>query len=222
MSSSTDPAERDRDTALAPARSEASPTLARHAERHGWQRLAFEIFLLVASAMLALAVNDWNNDRERSRLAHRVLLELQTEIAQNRQGIDSVLGYHEKMRESFRSSREALAKGEAWEYPAEFEGLNQILFQRAAYDSALLSQTLPHLEPATLSALSALYTQQEEYTQNLRLFAAATLQTDDKDSRRDLRLTENCFKQMASSERRLTGLLDKASSAIAAELKSGG
>ena len=108
--------------------------------------------------------------------------------------------------------------GEAWEYPAAFDGLNQILFQRAAYDAALLSQTLPHLESRTLSAISALYTQQEEYTQNLRMFAAATLQTDDKDSRRDLRLTENCFKQMAASERRLTTLLEKAKAAIGSEL----
>jgi|GEM_PF-3504472 len=218
MSSPTEPAERQLETSPR----QAGPLLSRHAERHGWQRLVFEIFLLVASAMLALAVNDWNNDRERDRLAHRVLIELKTEVEQNRSSIDSVLAYHEKMRESFHASREALAKGESWEYPADFEGLNQILFQRGAYDSALLSQTLPHLESATLSALSALYTQQDEYTQNLRLFAAATLQTDDKDSRRDLRLTENCFKQMASSEKRLITLLDKAKAAIAAELKGAG
>lgn len=217
MSSPADPAERSDEAA---ATRSGSALLQRHAERHGWQRLAFEVFLLVASAMLALGVNDWNNDRERARLAQRVLVELKSEIAQNREAIDGVLPYHETMRERFHASREALAKGEAWEYPAEFEGLNQILFQRTAYDAALQSQTLPHLESATLSALSALYTQQDEYTQNLRLYAAATLQTDDKDSRRDLRLTENCFKQMASSEKRLVTLLDKAAAAIALELKS--
>lgn len=187
-------------------------------ERHGWQRLVIEIVLLIASAMLALAVDDWNDDRARGRLAGRVLLELKVEVEQNRKAIDDVLGYHEQMRESFHKSREALAKGETWEYPAAFDGLNQILFQRAAYDAALLSQTLPHLDSRTLSALSVLYTQQEEYTQNLRMFAAATLQTDDKDSSRDLRLTENCFKQMAAAERRMIGLLDKAATAIAAEL----
>lgn len=220
MSTSSDPASSDDvpgTRAGATARA-FDPVLARHAERHGWQRLVFEVALLVASAMLALAVNDWNNERERQRLAHRVLVELQTEVAQNREAIDGVLGYHEKMRERFHDSRQALARGEAWEYPAEFEGLNQILFQRAAYDSALLSQTLPHLDSGTLSALSALYTQQEEYTQNLRLYAAATLQTDDKDSRRDLRLTENCFRSMASGEKRLALLLDKAAHAIADEL----
>lgn len=217
MSASTDPTEPNREAGLARA---PDPIHARHAERHGWQRLVFEVALLVASAMLALAVNDWNNDRERARLAHRVLLELKSEIEQNRQAVDGVLGYHEKMRENFRASREALAKGEAWEYPAEFEGLNQILFQRTAYDAALQSQTLPHLESPTLSALSALYTQQDEYTQNLRLYAAATLQTDDKDSRRDLRLTEYCFRQMASSERKLAGLLEKAAAAVATELNA--
>lgn len=198
------------------------PTLARHIERHGWKRLVFEVFLLVASAMLALAVNDWNNDRERDKLAHRVLEELKLEVAQNRESIDSTLDYHEKMTAGFHASLDALAKGETWNYPDTFEGLRQILFQRTAYDSALLSQTLPHLRPGTLSALSALYTQQEEYTQNLRLYAAATLQSDNKDSRRDLRLTEHCFKQMAASERRLVSLMDRAAGAIDAELKADG
>ncbi len=198
------------------------PTLVRHLERHGWKRLAFEVFLLVASAMLALAVNDWNNDRERARLAHRVLEELRVEIDQNHESINGSLAYHEQMSGGFHATLDALNKGEPWEYPQGFEGLRQNLFQRAAYDSALLSQTLPHLAPGTLSALSRLYTQQEEYTQNLRLYAAATIQSDDKDSRRDLRLTENCFKQMASAEKRLAGLMDQASAAIDAELKGRG
>lgn len=216
MSAPTDP-----DVATpssAAPRAPDDPTLGRHLERHGWKRLLFEVFLLVASAMLALGVNDWNNDRERQKLAHRVLEELKLEVTQNREAIVSTLDYHEKMSKGFHATLEALAKGEPWEYPAEFEGLRQNLFQRAAYDSALLSQTLPHLKPGTLSALSALYTQQEEYTQNLRLYAAATLQSDDKDSRRDLRLTENCFKQMAASERRIVTLMERAASAIDAEL----
>jgi hypothetical protein len=201
-----------------PAPASGDPTLSRHLERHGWKRLVFEMFLLVASAMLALGVNDWNNERDRRQLAHRVLEELKVEVAQNRESINANLDYHERMSNGFQATLDALAKGERWEYPAGFEGLNQNLFQRSAYDAALLSQTLPHLNPGTLSALSALYTQQEEYTQNLRLYAAATLQSDDKDSRRDLRLTENCFKQMAASERRLVLLMDRASTAISAEL----
>jgi hypothetical protein len=219
MSSPSDPT----DTAIPPAAAQVAsdPTLSRHLERHGWKRLVFEMFLLVASAMLALGVNDWNNERERKQLAHRVMEELKVEVAQNRQSIDATLSYHEAMSKGFQATLDAMAKGEPWEYPAGFEGLDQNLFQRAAYDSALLSQTLPHLRPVTLSALSALYTQQEEYTQNLRLYAAATLQSDEKDSRRDLRLTENCFKQMAASERRLVSLMDRAAAAIDAELADG-
>lgn len=216
MSTESDPAEAS--PAAVPASASVADARPRLIERHGWQRAVFEVALLIASAMIALAVNDWTEERERSRLAQRVLLELKLEIEQNQQAIVEALPYHEKMYDGFRASRQALNKGEPWEYPAAFDGLNQILFQRAAYDSALLSQTLPHLDSRTLSAISALYTQQEEYTQNLRMFAAATLQTDDKDSRRDLRLTENCFKQMASSERRLMVLLDKAKAAVSTEL----
>ena len=97
--------------------------------------------------MLALAVDDWNDDRARGRLAGRVLLELKVEVEQNRKAIDDVLGYHEQMRESFHKSRQALAKGETWEYPAAFDGLNQILFQRAAYDAALLSHASCSIPP---------------------------------------------------------------------------
>ena len=192
----------------------------RHEERQHWKRLVFEVLLLVASAALALMANDWNNQRERRQLAHRVLEELKLEVQQNRQEVDTELGYHEKMAQTFRASREALARGEQWQQPTDFDGLHQILFQRAAYESAMMSQTLPHLGAGTLSVLSALYTQQDEYTQNLRIFAAATLQSDDKDARRDLRLTENCLRQMAASERRLSGLMDKAKNAIETELKA--
>lgn len=90
MSTSTDPQDPERDAAQDAADAAAAPRRRvdalglRHAERHGWQRLVFEVGLLIASAMLALAVNDWNNERERVRLAQRVLVELQAEVGQNR------------------------------------------------------------------------------------------------------------------------------------------
>jgi len=196
------------------------PVLARHQERHGLSRLLFEMLLLVASVLLAFAVNDWSNARERQKLALRVLEDLQREISLNQHAISDALGYHEQMSKSLHAAREQLAAGGAWDYPPEFEGLHEILFQRAAFDSAMLSQTLPHLSVNTLAAVSALYTQQDQYTQNLHLYAAATLQSDNKDALRDLRLTENCLKQMARDERQLMPLMQTALSAVNAELQN--
>ena len=84
----------------------------------------------------------------------------------------------------------------------------------------MLSQTLPHLTVNTLAAVSALYTQQDQYTQNLHLYAAATLQSDNKDALRDLRLTENCLKQMARDERQLVPLMQAALTAVDSELQN--
>ncbi len=196
------------------------PVLERHRERHGLSRLLFEMVLLIASVLLAFAVNDWSNARERRQLAHRVLEDLQREIAFNQHAIGDSLSYHEQMSKSIRSAREQLAAGGAWDYPADFDGLREILFQRAAFDSAMLSQTLPHLTVNTLAAVSALYTQQDQYTQNLHLYAAATLQSDNKDALRDLRLTENCLKQMARDERQLVPLMQAALTAVDSELQN--
>ncbi|MDB5988511.1 MAG: hypothetical protein JWR16_3564 [Nevskia sp.] len=196
------------------------PTLARHQERHGLSRLLFEMLLLVASVLLAFAVNDWSNARERQKLALRVLEDLQREISLNQHAIGDALSYHEQTGKSLRAAREQIAAGGAWDYPPEFEGLREILFQRAAFDSAMLSQTLPHLSVNTLAAVAALYTQQDQYTQNLHLYAAATLQSDNKDALRDLRLTENCLKQMARDERQLLPLMQTALTAVTAELQN--
>src|SRR5579885_149463 len=87
--------------AAPPNASRAGAVQSRHDERQHWKRLLFEVVLLVASAALALVVNDWNNERERRQLAHRVLEELKLEVQQNRQEVDAELGYHEKMAQSF-------------------------------------------------------------------------------------------------------------------------
>lgn len=191
-------------------------------DRHsvGPGRIAFDMALVIVSVLLALALGNWREDREKAQLTRNVLAALAKEIDANRAAINAALDYQDRMTIAFRESNELFQKTREFRFPEEARGRQAaVRFSRAAYDSALVSQVLPRIGVDTVLTLSALYSEQDAYADQLRNYASATIQTDFSDGTRYLRLLSNEYAQLAETERRILPLLDTASAAVACEGK---
>jgi type II secretory pathway pseudopilin PulG len=189
-------------------------------DRHsiGFGRILFDMALVIVSVLLALALGNWREDREKATLTRNVLAVLAQEIATNRKAIDDMLDYQDRMTAAFRDANLQFQKTQEFRFPEEARGRSAaVRFSRAAYDSALTSQVLPRIGIDTVLKLSAVYAEQDAYADQLRTYANATIQTDFSDGSRYLRLLSNEYAQLAESERRLQPMLAAAAEAIASE-----
>ncbi len=187
--------------------------------RLGLGRVAFDMLMVIGSVLLALALDDWRDNREKRALTQNVLIALEQEIKANATAIDEALAYQDAMAIAFRESSQTFQKTGEFIFPdAARQRSAAVRFSRAAYDSALVSQVLPRLQVPTLLTLSALYDEQDNYADLLRTYAAATIQTSFNDGERYLRLRSNQYAELAEAERRLQPMLRAASEAVSAEV----
>lgn len=190
------------------------------ADRHsvGAGRIAFDMGLVVVSVLLALALGNWREDHEKRALTHKVLVALSEEIDANREAINKMLDYQDRMAAAFRESSLLYQKTGEFRFPEEAKARTAVIrFSRAAYDSALVTQVLTGVSVDTLLKLSALYGAQDAYYDLQRTYAGATVQTDFNDGARYLRLLSNEYVQLAESERRMLPALDAAASVVRRE-----
>lgn len=190
--------------------------------RGGYGRSLFEMALVIVSVLLALTVENWREDREKSALTQSVLSALAQELDANRAAIDEALPFQDRNALAFR---DALARYEAskeFVFPEEARSRSAVVrFSSAAYESAVIAQVLPRIKVDTLLMLSRVYAEQDAYADLIRGYANATLQVDFADGARYFRLLSNEYAQLAEAERRILPLLEAARTAVAAELGQG-
>ena len=130
--------------------------------RRSWiSRVLVESVLVVGSILLALALDEWNEDQDYLDLATLSLLNFEREIQQNRLRLEDVTPFHVGLRDVLANMD---AGGE--DVPATtirniLEGFQPALLVSTAWETAVATGALGYMDYDVVSGLSLTYNLQE-------------------------------------------------------------
>lgn len=131
----------------------------------GWRswisRVLVESVLVVGSILLALALDEWNEDLEFQDLADRSLVNFEREIRQNRLRLEDVTLFHIGLRDVLANMD---ASGEA--VPATtirniMEGFQPAILVSTAWETAVATGALGYMDYDVVAGLSLTYNLQD-------------------------------------------------------------
>lgn len=126
-----------------------------------------ESVLLIGSILLALAVDEWAEDRDYAELANQSLAIFQREILQNRARLEDSRPYHGGIRDLLAQMR--VTPGVSADARRVMEGLEPPVLLNTAWETALATGALTHMDFEIVSALSLTYSIQETFEDRNRL-----------------------------------------------------
>lgn len=126
------------------------------AKRELLSKALFESALIVFSILLALAINEWKENRDHERLARQALENFEREIQENSSRVERGIPYHSHLLEAFKKSR-SVSEIPGW------QGIDAPILQDTAWQTALATNALGQIRYDTVSALSRVYTSQKSF-----------------------------------------------------------
>jgi hypothetical protein len=134
-------------------------------------RILVESTLIVLSILLALAVNEYERNREDDELATQALAEFQREIRQNRARLEDVGPYRRGLRSVIARMGESgeLASSDEFQATIGLEALRPAFLTSTVWETALTTGALPHIDFTVVNALSLTYSLQarlEEFSRS--------------------------------------------------------
>jgi hypothetical protein len=126
-----------------------------------------ESTFVVASILLALAVDEWAQNREYAELADQSLGIFEREIRQNRARLEDASPYHQGIRDLLGQMRELPQA--PMDIRSIVEGLTPPVLLNTAWETSLATGALTHMEFEVVSALSLTYSIQEGFSNRTRV-----------------------------------------------------
>ena len=125
-------------------------------------RILVESTLIVLSILLALAVGEYERNREDEELATQALAAFQREIRQNRARLEDVGPYRRGLRDVIgrMSASGALASSDEFQATIGLEALRPAFLTSTVWETALTTGALPHIDFDVVNALSLTYSLQ--------------------------------------------------------------
>lgn len=136
-------------------------------------RTIVESALIVISILLALTLDEWQEDLEIQELIDRSIVNFQNELTQNKSRIEDIGVYHRGVlqvlqRRTFVSDSQSLE-----EFRNIMEALQPIVLTSSAWETAVATGALGRMEYELVSALTLTYNTQlrfdDDYRSTLRL-----------------------------------------------------
>lgn len=125
-----------------------------------------ESVFVVGSILMALAVDEWSQNREYAELADQSLGIFEREILQNQARLADVAPYHQGIRDLLGQMRLVT---DPVDLRSIMEGLDPPVLLSTAWETALATGALTHMEFEVVSALSLTYSIQEGFSDRTRL-----------------------------------------------------
>ena len=130
--------------------------------RRAWiSRVLVESVLVVGSILLALALDEWNEDREFEDLATRSLVNFEREIQQNRLRLEDVTPFHVGLRGLLTNMDSDDAEVPATAIRNILEGFQPALLVSTAWETAVATGALGYMGYDVVAGLSLTYSLQE-------------------------------------------------------------
>ena len=150
-------------------------------------RALVESVLIVVSILLALALDEWQDDQEIQELIDRSITNFVNEVTQNRSRIEDVSAYHQGVQQILkqRSSNGGL---QSIDFRNIMEALQPIVLTSSAWQTAVATGALGRMDFELVSALTLTYNTQLRFDDNYRS-VLRTLLTPNSLQQQNLELT---------------------------------
>lgn len=125
-----------------------------------------ESVFVVGSILLALGVDEWSENRDFAELADQSLGIFEQEIVQNRDRVEDGLPYHQGIRQILAGMM--ATPPPVIDLRRIMEGLEPPALQTTAWETALATGALTHMDFDIVRALSLTYTLQEGFVARSR------------------------------------------------------
>lgn len=173
-------------------------------------KLIREVFIVIIGALVALAADDWQEERERDERDQQVLSMVLSEIKTNLDNIKSSGSYHEDMLKKLNESIDILSNEDRFVTPEGWQDTSEIPTLTAAFQLALLSGTLSRIDADLALIISTLYDEIESFDIQRTQIGLSTLQTGFRDGTRYFRLKRVGFFAEIEYKKKLQPLLEQA------------
>ena len=182
-------------------------------------RVLVESFFIMLSILLALAVDNWSESQRHQRLALQSLQVFEREIRQNLAAIEDNIPYHSGLRSVVAQA--VADPSQAADMRTIVEGLKPVLLYNTAWETAVASAALTHVDVEIISRLSRMYSVQERF----RLLSLSATQrfpvgieNDPSAVTRNVRDIYSYLNELVAGEEELVGNYRQAIQMINAEL----
>ena len=167
-----------------------------------------ESLLIVVSIMLALALDEWQEDQEIQELIDRSLVNFSNELTRNKSRIEDVSAYHQGVYQILEKRNEVPDGTTIIEFRNIMDTMQPVVLTSSAWQTALATGALGRMEFGLVQALSLTYNTQlrfdENYNSRLRdLLAPNNLQAKNLDI--TIYNASRFVKDVANSESELSG-----------------
>jgi hypothetical protein len=182
---------------------------------------------VMVSILLALWVDQWKQRRAARELATESMSNFVKEIRQNKARVDDIVAYHEALRSILQRAE----KSHSIRTQAEFQnsvgidGLRPPFLLQTAWQTAVATGALTHLDYETVSVLSLTYTFQDRFREDSRAGFQSIMEASDfRPGAADMAVhsAENYLREVVSSENDLRATYAQADSALSRKLKDMG
>lgn len=136
-----------------------------HARHRGKPLLTIglEVVLITAGVFLGLMGEQWRERSEQRALGENSLRRFRIEIANNRKAVAAVSDYHASLKRDLDAYFKLEPRTPDKLNVVKTMGVGPVFFERAAWDLALATQSLAHIDSDLAFALSRVYTIQQSY-----------------------------------------------------------
>ena len=131
------------------------------AGRDWFVKLLLEVVLIGIAVFLGMAADQWRSDRQERAASREALQRIKIEIQKNQHEVQRVRDYHVRLRDAIVGYLDP--KTRAATTLRITEGVNPAKFDRTAWDLALATQALAHIDRDIALALTGIYGEQQTY-----------------------------------------------------------
>ncbi|MCB0459087.1 MAG: hypothetical protein KDC74_03610 [Flavobacteriaceae bacterium] len=122
-----------------------------------------EITLIVIGILLALYLQNNNDEKKNEKTVTAIINMLKNEISTNKKNIDRVKDYHIMVRDTINVIETPVKEEDVQKTIGFWRGMQTPRLQNAAFQTSIQSGVGKEFNPELLKALNALYTYQESY-----------------------------------------------------------
>jgi len=148
-------------------RHDATPASAHASRGHGLLKIVLEVALITLGVFLALIADEWREDAQNRQMALSSLRAFRTELAANRKAVALVKDYHVALQGRLRAYLAADPRTRRAD-AIQLRGVQPVFFEDTAWQLAIATQSLAHIEQALAFRISRVYGLQRTYTDESR------------------------------------------------------
>ena len=128
-------------------------------------RVLFESALIVVSILVALALDEWRDNRQNDQLIKHALSNFVSEIRQNKARVEDAAPFNQGLRNVLNRHYQDDDITSVDEFVTMVESYSPLVLQSSAWDTALATGSLAKMDYNVVSALSLTYSLQRRYVQ---------------------------------------------------------